>query len=103
LAEKLSPVALSASLKKQTKPPARQFRYIIPLFQPETLFGWHRQLFKAKLTHARKNKVGRPPKAGEVKRRVMQLPLENNWGNGQISGEMEKLGITSANQLMATS
>lgn len=93
-AEKLTLAVLSANLKKQTNRPAKQFRHVIRLFQPETVFGWHRQLIKRKWTHARKNKVGRPPTAAEVKALVIQLALENDdWGYGKISGELEKLGV----------
>jgi transposase InsO family protein len=92
-AEKLTLAVLSANLKKQSKRPVIQFRHVIRIFQPETVFGWHRQLIKRKWTHARKNKVGRPPTADGVKKLVIQLALENNWGYGKISGELEKLGI----------
>ena len=93
-AEKLTLAVLSANLKKQTKRPVNQFRSLIRIFQPETVFGWHRALVKRKWTHARKNKVGRPPTAEEVKKLVIKLALENDdWGYGKISGELEKLGI----------
>ena len=93
-AEKLTLAVLAASLKKQTNKPIKQFKSLIRLFQPETVFGWHRALVKRKWTHARKNKVGRPPTAEEVKKLVIQLALENDdWGYGKISGELEKLGI----------
>ena len=93
-AEKLTLAVLAASLKKQTNKPIKQFKSLIRLFQPETVFGWHRALVKRKWTHARKNEVGRPPTAEEVKKLVIQLALENDdWGYGKISGELEKLGI----------
>ena len=60
-AEKLTLAVLSANLKKQSNRPVKQFRSLIRIFQPETVFGWHRQLVKRKWTYARKNKVGRPP------------------------------------------
>ena len=37
--EKLTLAVLSANLKKQSKRPKKQFRHIIRLFQPETVFG----------------------------------------------------------------
>ena len=70
--EKLTLAVLSANLKKQTNRPIKQFRSLIRLFQPETVFGWHRQLVKRKWTHARKNKVGRPPTKAEVKALVIR-------------------------------
>jgi len=92
-AEKLTLAVLSANLKKQSKQPAKQFRHVIRLFQPETVFGWHRQLVKRKWTYARKNKVGRPPTSDKVKALVIRLAQENNWGYGKIKGELLKLGI----------
>jgi putative transposase len=92
-AEKLTLAVLSANLKKQSKRPTKQFRHIIRLFQPETVFGWHRQLVKRKWTHPKKNKVGRPPTKDETKALVVRLALENNWGYGKIKGELSKLGI----------
>jgi len=92
-AEKLTLAVLSNSLKKQTSRPVKEFRNLIRIFQPETVFGWHRQLVKKKWTHPKKNKVGRPPTKDETKALVVQLALENNWGYGKIKGELGKLGI----------
>ena len=84
---------LSANLKQQSNRPVKQFRSLIRIFQPETVFGWHRQLVKRKWTYARKNKVGRTPTTDKVKTLVIRLALENNWGYGKIKGELLKLGI----------
>ena len=92
-AEKLTLAVLSANLKQQRNRPVKQFRSLIRIFQPETVFGWHRQLVKRKWTYARKNKVGRPPTTDKVKALVIRLALENNWGYGKIKGELLKLGI----------
>ena len=92
-AEKLTLAVLSANLKKQTKRPAKKFRSLIRIFQPETVFGWHRQLVKRKWTHPKKSKVGRPPTTDKVKALVVHLALENYWGYGKIKGELLKLGI----------
>jgi hypothetical protein len=91
-AEKLTLAVLSANLRKQTNRPIKQFLSLIRIFQPETVFGWHRQLVKRKWTHARKGKVGRPPTKENVKELVIRLTLENNWGYGKIKGELTKLG-----------
>jgi putative transposase len=92
-AEKLTVAVLSANLKKQTNRPVKQFRSLIRIFQPETVFGWHRQLVKRKWTYPQKNKPGRPPTSDKVKALVVRLALENNWGYGKIKGELGKLGI----------
>lgn len=93
-AEKLTLAVLATSLRRQTKRPIKQFKSLIRLFQPETVFGWHRQLVRRKWTYEKKNKVGRPPNDEVVKKLVIQLALENNWGYGKIEGELSKLGIT---------
>ena len=92
-AEKLTLAVLTASLKKQPNRPVTQFRNLIRLFQPETVFGWHRALVRRKWTFQKKNKVGRPPTSDEIKALVIRLALDNYWGYGKISGELEKLGI----------
>lgn len=43
-AEKLSLAVLTANLKQQTMQPVKQFRSLIRIFQPETVFAWHRTL-----------------------------------------------------------
>lgn len=92
-AEKLTLAVLSANFKKQTNRPVKQFRCLIRIFQPETVFGWHRALVKRKWTHPRKSKVGRPPTKDKVKALIIRLAQENYWGYGKIKGELLKLGI----------
>ena len=92
-AEKLTLAVLAANLKKQTHRPVKQFRSLIRIFQPETVFGWHRALVKRKWTHPRKSKVGRPPTKDKVKALVVRLAQENYWGYGKIKGELLKLGV----------
>ena len=92
-AEKLTLAVLAANLKKQTHRPVKQFKDLIRIFQPETVFGWHRALVKRKWTYARKTKLdGRQPQ-DKVKALVVRLALENYWGYGKIKGELLKLGI----------
>ena len=79
-AEKLTLAVLSANLKKQTNRPVKQFRSLIRIFQPETVFGWHRALVKRKWTHPRKSKVGRPPTKDKVKALVVRS------GSGKLLG-----------------
>jgi hypothetical protein len=93
-AEKLTLAVLSANLKQQTNRPVKQFQSLIRIFQPETVFGWHRALVKRKWTCAKKNKVGRPPTKDKIKALVIRLAQENYWGYGKIKGELLKLGIT---------
>jgi hypothetical protein len=47
-AERMTLTILAAKLKQQTKRPASQFRQLIRLVQPETVFRWHRDLVRRK-------------------------------------------------------
>ena len=40
-AERMTLVVLAGRLKNQTNQPANQFRHLIRLVQPETVFRWH--------------------------------------------------------------
>src|SRR5210317_1622709 len=49
-AERMTLAILAARLKKQTNRPGSQFRQMVRLFQPETVFRWHRDLVRRKWT-----------------------------------------------------
>jgi putative transposase len=50
-AEKLSLAVLAMRLKVSTGQTPRQMRSALRIFQPETMFRWHRQLVRRKWTH----------------------------------------------------
>ena len=47
-AEKLTLVVLAAQLKSVTGWPVKQFGEVLRIFQPETVFKWHRDLVRRK-------------------------------------------------------
>ena len=49
--EKLTLAVLSARLKEQTNRPVNKLQDVIRIFQPETVFGWHRELVRRKWTY----------------------------------------------------
>src|SRR5258708_25880933 len=49
-AEKLSLAVLATQLKSVTGWPVKQFGKVLRLFQPETVFKWHRELVRRKWT-----------------------------------------------------
>ena len=57
-AERLTLAVLAAKLKQQTNRPASQFRHIIRLVQPDTVFRWHRDLVRRKWTQENQSKRG---------------------------------------------
>jgi len=91
--EKLILVLLAARLRAVTGCPVKQLDGVIRLFQPETVFKWHRELVRRKWTYLPKARGGRPRTKPEIERLVVRLARENSeWGNGKIQGELFKLG-----------
>ena len=94
-AEKLFLAILTARLKKATNRPASQLRYVIRIFQPETVLRWHRELVRRKWRFKRKAKGGCPHISQELEALIIRLARENSrWGYGKIEGELLKLGFT---------
>src|ERR1700674_5675673 len=50
-AEKLTLAVLTAQLKAVTGWPVKQFGKVLRIFQPETVFKWHRELVRCKWTY----------------------------------------------------
>ncbi|UCC53006.1 MAG: hypothetical protein JSV68_03385 [Anaerolineaceae bacterium] len=76
-AERMTLAILAARLKKQTNRPASQFRQVIRLFQQETVFRWHRDLVRRKLTQEYLGKRGRPRIDDQVESLIIRLTKEN--------------------------
>ena len=92
-AEKLTLAVLAAKLRSLTRHPANYFNAVIRIFQPETVFKWHRELVRRKWSYPRPKVGGRPRVAQEIERLIVRLAQENrDWGNGKIEGELIKLG-----------
>lgn len=93
-AERITLAVLAAKLKKQTNRPASQLRQMICLVQPETVFRWHQDLVRRKLTHENKGKRGRPRIDEQMEHIIVRLAKENlRWGYYRIEGELKKLGF----------
>ena len=93
-AERMTLAVLAGKLKKQTGRPASQFRHIIRLVQPETVFRWHRDLVRRKWTQENQGKRGRPRLADQMEHLIVRLAMENlRWGYYKIEGELTKLGF----------
>ncbi len=101
-AEKLTLAVLAVRLRAITGRPIKQFDHVIRLFQPETVFKWHRELVRRKWTYSPKSRGGRPRTKPEIERLVVRLARENSdWGNGKIEGELLKLGYSIDEQTVA--
>ena len=101
-AEKLTLVALAARYKSVTGHSVRQLQAVIRIFQPETVFKWHRALVRRKWTYPWKNRGGRPRTEKELEQLIVRLVRENNdWGHGKIQGECRKLGHEVSTQTIA--
>ena len=92
--EKLTLAVLVTRLKKQTNRPAKQFRQLIRLVQPETVFRWHRDLVRRKWVQENNGKRGRPRIDDRMEHLIVRLAKENlRWGYYKIEGELTKLGF----------
>jgi len=91
--EKLTLAVLAARLRSITNRPIKHMADAIRLFQPETVFKWHRELVRRKWTFRRQSRGGRPRTRPELERLIVRLARENSdWGDGKIEGELRKLG-----------
>jgi putative transposase len=92
--ERMTLAVLAGRLKKQTGKPANQFKNLIRLVQPETVFRWHRDMVRRKWTQENKGKRGRPRIDDQLEILIVRLAKENlRWGYYKIEGELTKLGF----------
>ena len=90
--ERMALAMLAGRLKKQTNRPANQFRHLIRLVQPDTVFRWHRDLVRRKWTQENNGKRGRPRINDQMEHLIVRLAKENlRWGYYKIEGELTKL------------
>ena len=93
--EKLTLAVLAIKLKQFSRRSTNHFRDLILIFQPETIFRWHRDLVRRKWTFYKKNKGGRPSLSKDTKDLILRLAQENpRWGYGKIQGELIKLDFS---------
>jgi putative transposase len=73
---------------------ARHWKQALLIVQPDTLLGWHRQMFHW-YWRKRSNSASRKPKlAAEIVALIQSMALNNRlWGAERIRGELLKLGI----------
>ncbi len=66
---------------------------LVTIVHPSTLLRWIREDRKGK--NVVPVKRGRRPTALQIRRLILKLARENNWGYTRILGELKKLGIQS--------
>ena len=92
--ERMTLAVLAGKLKRQTGRPAKQFKHLIRLVQPETVFRWHRDLVRRKWAQESQGKRGRPRLDDQMEHLIVRLAQENlRWGYAKIEGELFKLGF----------
>lgn len=67
-------------------------RSLVTIVSPGTLLRWIREDGKQRRTLIKR---GRPRTPEQIRRLVLKLARENDWGYPRILGELKKLGITS--------
>ena len=64
------------------------------IVQPDTVLGWHRELFRWVWRRKSRRKRGRPPLTGAILALIKQMAKENRtWGAERIRGELLKLRV----------
>ena len=92
--EKMTLAVLVVKLKQLSRKSTDKLRNTVLIFQPETLFRWHRDLVRRKWTYSNKPSRGRPPFSTDTDHLILRLAQENpRWGYGKIQGELIKVDI----------
>lgn len=92
--EKLTLAVLTIKLKKFSRRSTNHLPNLVLIFQPETIFRWHRELIRLKWTISNKGIGGRSSLSKENKKLILRLAQENpRWGYGKIQGELIKLAV----------
>src|SRR5215510_11182960 len=73
----------------------RGWRESLIIVKPETVTGWHRQVFRLFWTKLSRRKIGGRPAVDPKVRALIKQMMEANplWGAPRIHGELQKLGI----------
>jgi putative transposase len=71
-AENLTLAILASKLRSITRHPVNYFNAVIRIFQPETVFEWHRELVRRKCSYPRPKTGGRPRVAQEIERLLVR-------------------------------
>ncbi len=88
--EKLMLLVLAGKLTSST---GVRLGQAVPLFKPETLLKWHRELVRRKWTFRKGGPRGRPALSPDFEMLILRLARENpTWGYGKLEGELSKLG-----------
>ena len=66
-------------------------RQLTTIVAPSTILGWIRTAKKLK---PQKGKRGRPKTPEQLRRLILKMARENEWGYTRVMGELKKLGIT---------
>jgi putative transposase len=80
-------------LVKFAKPLGKAMRDVVSIVQPETLLRWIRESKKIKPRKVSGRKPGRPRTREDIRRLILRMAKENDWGYARIRGELLKLGI----------
>ncbi len=74
----------------------KAIRQLVTIVAPDTFLRWIRDDRRAKQRDAKPTaKRGRPRTRGQLRRLVLRMARENEWGYARIVGELKKLGIRS--------
>jgi putative transposase len=82
-----------ARLVRLGKPLGAALDSLISIVSPETFIRWVQRLDREPKGRARRKKRGRPRTPEAVRRLVLKLARETDWGYTRLQGELKKLGV----------
>jgi putative transposase len=88
----VTPKERNRLLKFAGKLSAKVLHQLVTIVHPETLLRWLREERRGKHKLETANR-GRPKTAAQLRRLILKLARENEWGYTRIMGELKKLGI----------
>lgn len=72
----------------------KKLQEIGTLVSPDTLLRWHRELVTKKYDGSKKRGPGRPRRASEIERLIVEMSRDNpRWGYTRIKGALHNLGF----------
>jgi putative transposase len=88
----ITPVERSRLIRFGSKLAAKVLAELVTIVHPDTLRRWIREATQSRRKQPASK--GRPRTRAEIRRVILRMARENDWGHTRILGELKKLDIT---------